>query len=220
MCVYINTIAYLFSEKEKEVIIKEFCYSRRLNRNTVEESREETSIFTEHNLETSMNDLTKNISSKSIILAPFNSTKTELSSIHLSVEDMIEDRKVLKLGTKVREVDRQYERNNNCELDNGVYNKFIETETETGKEQCDKGLNPFGTDPASLDHSLEPDATPITGSKKGSHNNSSSETKTKKHISAGGTPTTNAGSRSHLVGNNSSSGFVFSSAPTLVIGTI
>lgn len=32
---------------------------------------------------------------------------------------------VLKLAPRIREVDRQYEYNNNCELDNGVYNKFM-----------------------------------------------------------------------------------------------
>lgn len=30
---------------------------------------------------------------------------------------------VIIYEAKVREIDRQYERNNNCELDNGVYNK-------------------------------------------------------------------------------------------------
>ena len=32
---------------------------------------------------------------------------------------------VMVLGHRVREVDWQYEYNNNCELDNGVYNKFM-----------------------------------------------------------------------------------------------
>lgn len=29
------------------------------------------------------------------------------------------------LGHQVKEIDKQYEFNNNCELDNGVYNKFM-----------------------------------------------------------------------------------------------
>ena len=30
-----------------------------------------------------------------------------------------------RFNARVRDADRQYEQNNNCELDNGVYNKFI-----------------------------------------------------------------------------------------------
>ena len=133
----------LFTEKEQELIIKEFCYSGRAKRNRLEESREETSIFTEHNLETSINELTRNISSKSIILAPFNSTKSQLSSLHTSVEDIIADIKILKFGTKVREINRQYERNNNCELDNGVYNKCNQSSEQTDENEKPKNLNPF-----------------------------------------------------------------------------
>ena len=29
------------------------------------------------------------------------------------------------LAQRIRERDRQYQNNNNCELDNGVYNKFV-----------------------------------------------------------------------------------------------
>ena len=29
------------------------------------------------------------------------------------------------MATRIRERDRQYQNNNNCELDNGVYNKFV-----------------------------------------------------------------------------------------------
>lgn len=43
---------------------------------------------------------------------------------------------VLKLNAKVRDIDRQYEFNNNCELDNGVYNRFVnENEDENNKEE-------------------------------------------------------------------------------------
>lgn len=33
------------------------------------------------------------------------------------------DRRVIKFAAKVKEVDRQYEANNNAELDNGVYHQ-------------------------------------------------------------------------------------------------
>lgn len=60
-------------------------------------------------------------------MAPFNSTKTHLSSeMHSSVEDnMLIKQDIMRFEVKVRELDRQYEMNNNGELDNGVYNKFV-----------------------------------------------------------------------------------------------
>ncbi len=74
----------------------------------------------------------KNASSKSIILAPFNSTRSDLDQINNSLSDsvkeMIQDRSCLKFAARVREVDRKYEANNNQELDNGVYHKFEEEE--------------------------------------------------------------------------------------------
>jgi hypothetical protein len=38
---------------------------------------------------------------------------------------MLIDRKVIKFAARVKDLDRQYEMNNNGELDNGVYNKFV-----------------------------------------------------------------------------------------------
>ena len=47
-------------------------------------------------------------------------------------------KRILKLAAKVRDVDRQYEKNNNCEVDNGIYNKFA-YDDDTSQ------LNPLGT---------------------------------------------------------------------------
>lgn len=60
-------------------------------------------------------------------MAPFNSTKSHISSqLHDSVKDNMEDKhELMKFEVKARELDRQYEMNNNGELDNGVYNKFV-----------------------------------------------------------------------------------------------
>lgn len=71
-----NTLT-LFTESEKQIIRSEFTYNdcRRYNRN------ENSDIFTEHPLDTEANELERNVSEKSIILAPFNSTKS-----HISVE--------------------------------------------------------------------------------------------------------------------------------------
>ena len=39
-----------------------------------------------------------------------------------------------RFNARVRDADRQYEQNNNCELDNGVYNKFY-AESEKGEKK-------------------------------------------------------------------------------------
>ena len=39
--------------------------------------------------------------------------------------NMLYDKKVIKYAARVKDINRQYEMNNNCELDNGVYNKFV-----------------------------------------------------------------------------------------------
>jgi hypothetical protein len=84
----------------------------------------------------------RNITTKSVILAPFNSTISKsFSSWSESVKEMITNKnKLIKFGPKAKELDRQYEMNNNCELDNGVYNNFAyksptsEDEAEEKKE--------------------------------------------------------------------------------------
>ena len=75
-------------------------------------------------LNSTQNSLVKNVSTKSVILAPFNSTRTHIDEdfhLHDSIQDMMIDKRVIKFAAKVKEVDRQYEANNNAELDNGVY---------------------------------------------------------------------------------------------------
>jgi hypothetical protein len=56
-------------------------------------------------------------------LAPFNSTQTDKSEASFISPEEIVPKSIVKFKAKVREVDRQFERNNNCEVDNGVYNK-------------------------------------------------------------------------------------------------
>ena len=78
----------------------------------------------------------KNCSTKSIILAPFNSTISHLNSEKdsegnsvypaLSIDqDMLVDKKHIKFAPRVKDINRQFEMNNNGEVDNGVYNKFV-----------------------------------------------------------------------------------------------
>jgi hypothetical protein len=79
----------------------------------------------------------KNASTKSIVLAPFNSTRSHLEKegeevIELEHDidrNMIVDKRVIKYAPRVKDVNRQYEMNNNCEVDNGVYNQFVKQST-------------------------------------------------------------------------------------------
>jgi hypothetical protein len=69
--------------------------------------------------------------------------------MHDSIEELIVDKKAIKLSAKVRDVDRQYEKNNNCEVDNGVYNKFAYD--TNSKDEDGAPLNPLASNEQSLD---------------------------------------------------------------------
>lgn len=139
----------VFTENEKETIKKELTYAntKRINRNfgkdpgkalnrdlgieadkdpqQVSEGSDIFPFFTEHRLDTTQNSLVRNRSTKSVILAPFNSTLTHESE-DSDEPPMYKKKDVIKFGVKVKDIDRQYEANNNCELDNGVFNEFIQ----------------------------------------------------------------------------------------------
>jgi hypothetical protein len=66
------------------------------------------------------------------VLAPFNSTWSDKhlqeemhKQLYLTNESLILDKKVIRYANRVKDLNRQYEMNNNCDLDNGVYNKFV-----------------------------------------------------------------------------------------------
>ena len=68
----------------------------------------------------------KNNTTKSVILAPFNSTKSHISDDFFkkdSIQDLMVSQSALIFADKCREINRQYMHNNNAELDNGVYNE-------------------------------------------------------------------------------------------------
>ena len=78
--------------------------------------------------------LLKNSSSKSIIFAPFNSSVSDFDEDHPEnfkwsddVVELLEPKKskIIRFAKKCRDLNRQYEANNNADLDNGVYNAFI-----------------------------------------------------------------------------------------------
>lgn len=131
----------IFNEQEKAQIRKEFTYNEARRRQRKDDELEAADCFTELEIDTTMNSDLKNVSSKSIILAPFNSTKSHVSDLHQSIEDnMYIKNSIIKFAAKCRDVDRQYEMNNCWELDNGVYNKFVYNSPgeEGSKQEEDK----------------------------------------------------------------------------------
>ena len=110
--------------------------AERFNRN------QETDPFLDENDVKHSSSMLKNAETKSVILAPFNSTKTNMNltaeqddSIDSFVKELILPRNVIKFGKGVREINNQYEVNNNQELDNGVYHDYwVKDQPEEGKE--------------------------------------------------------------------------------------
>ena len=102
----------LFTAAEKILLAKSNLDYRNANREELIEN------FTIKNLDTLQETENQNINTKSIILAPFNSSiKANDSFMH---RDVIIENEVLKLCGKVKELNRNYELNNNGEIDNGI----------------------------------------------------------------------------------------------------
>ena len=123
-------LVQIFMKSEKALIYSEFSRKVKEGRN----NNETENTFTEQSIDKTINDLTKNISTKSVILAPFNSTETNLENESPEDCDFL-DKKLIHLGQNVREIDRQYEKNNNGEMDNGVYN-MNEENSSNEKYNC------------------------------------------------------------------------------------
>ena len=127
----------LFTQAEKNYIRSEYTYTdkTRYNRNTGTQGgfEYESDAFVDAMLETDENTILKNAETKSIILAPFNSTKSNIetgSEFLETVRELLLDRRVIKFAPRVREIAKQYEVNNNAELDNGVQHDFLEEEAK------------------------------------------------------------------------------------------
>lgn len=80
----------------------------------------ESSLFTEHNLDTTTNK-SGDEGSRSDILAPFNTNEGEEEDFIRSVEPLVVSRRTIKFSSKLREINRRYERDNNSNIDNGIY---------------------------------------------------------------------------------------------------
>eukprot|EP00826_Nyctotherus_ovalis_P065751 TRINITY_DN9673_c0_g1_i6.p1 TRINITY_DN9673_c0_g1~~TRINITY_DN9673_c0_g1_i6.p1 ORF type:complete len:221 (+),score=53.41 TRINITY_DN9673_c0_g1_i6:152-814(+) len=114
----------LFTREEKAAFKKEYNYGC----DRVKGDNETNTLFTEQNIDSTQDELNRNETSKSLILAPFNSSQSdqESSSEYIGKDYSIKQKKeIIKFSAKVRDVDRQYEKNNNGDIDNGVYNKFV-----------------------------------------------------------------------------------------------
>jgi len=82
----------------------------------------------------------KNNTTKSIILAPFNSTMSDKTVIMSPLSELgldADDQSRLVFRRRCREANRQYEFNNNGQLDNGVYHKQL-VQNSFEKESSDK----------------------------------------------------------------------------------
>ena len=131
----------IFNDEEKEIVKKEFIYNNPNVNNRSEKinvDEEPWDCFTELNLD-SCNQILRNESEKSVILAPFNSSLSNYDEndykdmkcsliIHRLFDKeapLEEKRDLIRFAARCRDQDRQYEINNNGELDNGVYHKFV-----------------------------------------------------------------------------------------------
>ncbi len=111
-----HLVVCLFTEEEISAIKKENDYKERQK----DASADESSVFTVHGLDTTSAEAEDDMS-KSTILAPFNSNEPNQQSFLESVEPLVLNRRAIKFCSKLREVDRQYERDNNSKIDNGIY---------------------------------------------------------------------------------------------------
>ena len=67
----------------------------------------------------------KNVTTKSVVLAPYNSSKSNIEEaiIDFTISMYSQKAKILKIKNgKLKEIDREYEANNNANMDNGVFN--------------------------------------------------------------------------------------------------
>lgn len=146
----------LFTKDEKQRIHNEFDYYRQ-NYNEMG-AGVDASFLQEKGELAAQSSLVKNVSEKSIIMAPFNSTRSNIVDIlNESVKAMLIDKKkYFKLAPQVKDVDRAYEMNNNGQLDNGVYHQ--DSDDEEQKKKGDSFENSFHSIASSVSGDKDLDA--------------------------------------------------------------
>lgn len=119
-----SIISELFTENEKCLNLQDY-HRLKQEMQSSNEPVETDALLTQYPLET--DDLSperQNIQDKSFVLAPFNS----MVNLDDTLDDLMLDfePKAIKFDRKVREINRQYEENNNEDLDNGVQNQCFQ----------------------------------------------------------------------------------------------
>eukprot|EP01022_Parablepharisma_sp_SALTPOND_P028334 TRINITY_DN70811_c2_g1_i1.p2 TRINITY_DN70811_c2_g1~~TRINITY_DN70811_c2_g1_i1.p2 ORF type:complete len:900 (+),score=54.88 TRINITY_DN70811_c2_g1_i1:3575-6274(+) len=122
----------IFAAEEIENIMNEYRFKSQDKDSS--DSSANSSVFTEHKLDTAENE-SENDLSKSTVLAPFNSVEQDAGQFFESIVNEIVPKKMLKFSSKLREYDRKYERDNNSQLDNGVYVQPIGGASPKGYQQ-------------------------------------------------------------------------------------
>jgi uridine kinase len=99
----------IFNQEEQEIIRREFTYNNpsRFNRNELPSNpdAEPWDCFTELNLD-SMNATLRNASSKSVILAPFNSSVSddrEFERVNKKQAPIVEKKSLIKFAARCRD---------------------------------------------------------------------------------------------------------------------
>lgn len=121
----INYLVILFTNAEKILLSKTNIDYRIANKDDIMEN------FTLKNLDTFQETENQNIVTKSLILAPFNSTLKKNENWKLASDLKIEN-DVMKICGKVKDANRNYELNNNGEIDNGF---LINVENQNSNNQ-------------------------------------------------------------------------------------
>ena len=119
--------------------------------------KDDCSMFTEHKLDTTNGSINANELSKSNVLAPFNTPVVIAECFNVALKN----KSIINYSHKVKELNRQYEKNSNSKMDNGIYNKMclVENQTEKNAEsvkpiQKDKKSKPilYQPKPLSIDY--------------------------------------------------------------------
>jgi len=118
-CIFsLNKIVCLFSEEEIDRIRKDYNFKERQKDLSVSD---DNSIFTVHNLDTENNE--EEELSRSIVMAPYNTNESDEENFVETIESLILNKRTIKFSSKLREINREYERDNNSKIDNGIYLK-------------------------------------------------------------------------------------------------
>lgn len=151
----INTKIQIYNDVEREYITNEFIYNEALTKgNFAQDDKQRTKIleeamddnkldskdFINNNLESTEDPLKGNISSKSDIMAPFNTSCSDIEELRKEMEEselQIETKKnqILKFSHRVTYINNEYQNNFNELRDNGVFNILKDEDTNASNRK-------------------------------------------------------------------------------------